>query len=199
MVKKRNMKKQLIIAGMAVVLLSCGQNNKGAKGTGDENAGANITPKEEAAVTPKLNADSLVKLIDDERARIEDNLKSMQRKTLPTKDLRAQIKQKWSKIDFYTENGQVVRIKSYPYEKISQRTEEFYFQKGKLILAFIEDEGLKSKGKAKDRFGKSYYYYGDEQIKEDNPTSEKEMTIRHSDSERLLQEAREYLDLFPVR
>ena len=149
--------------------------------------------------TPALNADSLVSRIDIERERIETNLKSFQKKSLSTKDLRAQIKQKWSTIDFFTEKSQIVRIKSYPYKQISQRTEEFYFQNGKLMLAFIEDEGLKFIGKENKRVGKTYYFFNDAVIKEQNQTSEKETTIRSSDSERLLQEAKEYLDLFPQK
>jgi hypothetical protein len=136
-------------------------------------------------------------MIASRRGNIESNLESLQKKTLLTSNLRAQIKQKWSKIDYYIENGQVMRIKTHPYKTVSERTEEFYFEQGKLILAFIEDNGEKYTGKSDQRIGKTYYYWEDTVIKEDNPTKEKETSVRNSDSERLLQEAKEYLELMP--
>ena len=191
------MKTRLMILGIVVACFSCGSCNQSAKTEESKNNDAAIASEENAVKTPKINADSLVKVIDIERERLENNLKSFQKKTLSTKDLRPQVKQKWSKIDFYTENDQIVRIKSYPYDKISQRTEEFYFQKGKLILAFIEDDGSKFIGKEPKRAGKTYYFFEDSFLKEANVTNEKETTIRSSDGERLLQEATEYLELYP--
>ncbi len=178
-------------------MFSCGTNNTGKEQ--NENAQAAVNKDTVAAQPPKINVDSIVSKIDNERERIEVNLKSLKRTTLSTKDLRPQIKQKWSKIDFYTENGKIVRIKSYPYGQIAKRTEEFYFNSNKLILAFIEDEGLKNTGKSEKRVGKTYFFFNDACIKEDNRTNEKETSIRNSDSERLMQESGEYLDLFPKK
>jgi hypothetical protein len=190
------MKAKLTLFGMAFLLFSCGTSQQKA---GEQAAKTDTTvkPATEAAAPAAVNADSLVKIIDAERAKIEGNLKSLQKKTLPTKDLRAQIRQKWSKLDFYSGNGRVVRIKSYPYEQISHRTEEFYFRDGKLILAFIEDTGSQFTGKSEKRDGKTYYFFNDAVIKEDNQTGEKETSIRTSDGERLLQEGQEYLTLVP--
>ena len=190
------MKTRMFVLAMALALCSCGTGNKNAGKEQKDTTGAGIAQGEEAKVKPKVNVDSMATVIDAERNRIETALKSLQRTTIPTMNLREQIKQKWSKLDFYTDKGQVIRIKSYPHEKISQRTEEFYFKNGKLILAFIEDNGLKNTGKATDRFGKTYYYFNDESFKEINQTNEKETGIRASDSERLLEEANEYLEIF---
>jgi len=193
------MKTRLMILGIVFIFFSCGSNNQNAKN--EQKAKEDSTVKSENGIvnTPKINTDSLVKAIDIEREKTENNLKSFQKKSLPTKDLRAQIKQKWSKIEYFTENGQIVRIITFPYEKIVNRTEEFYFQKGKLILAFINDEGAKYPGKEDKRIGKTYYIHEDTVIKEVNQTKEKETTIRGSDSERLLQEANEYIELFPKK
>jgi hypothetical protein len=46
---------------------------------------------------------------------------------------------------------------------------------------------------------KEYYYQNDLCIKEDNRSKEPETTIRDSDCERLMQEAKEYLELFPKK
>ncbi len=183
---------------MAFILVACNRGNPNA-GETQKSKGDSLARTEVKATAAKINNDSLVKIIEAERERIEASLKSFKQTILPTKDLRAQIKQKWSKVEYFSENGQVVRIITLPYEKIVSRTEEFYFQKGTLILAFINDEGLKYIGKDDKRVGKAYYYSGDKVIKEDNRTNEKETTIRDSDSERLLQEAKEYLEFFPKK
>ncbi|MCK9205123.1 MAG: hypothetical protein M0P58_11920 [Bacteroidales bacterium] len=193
------MKSRLVFLGMVFLFFSCGSPNQNAKNDQKESTGQTAGVETETVQAPKINTDSLVKVIDVEREKIERNLKSLKRTTLTTTNLRAQIKQKWSKIDFYAEASQIVRIKTYPYDKISKRTEEFYFQKGKLILAFIEDEGAQYKGKSDKRVGKTYYFFNDAGIKEINQTTEIETSIRQSDSERLLQEAKEYIELFPKK
>jgi preprotein translocase subunit YajC len=189
------MKKILIIVFATIIatFIACSPNKKNQeakeKQKQDSIAAADKAIKE---------ADSLVKVIALERTRIENKLISLQKKSLSTTNLRAQIKQKWSEIDFYTENDKIVRIKTLPYKEISNRTEEFYFQKDKLILAYINDIGLQIKDNKFERgTGKTYYYSEDAVIKEENLSGEKETSIRDSDSERLLQEAKEYLTLFP--
>jgi hypothetical protein len=187
------MKKIVIMAGMVFILFSCGSNDQ------KKTPGAAVNSEESVASVPKVNVDSVVKAIDMEREKIENNLPSSQKKSLPTTDLREQIKQKWSRIEFFSQNDQLVRIKTFPYEKVSQRTEEFYYQNGKLILAFIEDDGLQHIGKSEARTGKTYYFFEGAFINENNQTNEKETTVRSSDGERLLQESKEYLELFPKK
>jgi hypothetical protein len=197
--KKLSMKTKLLLCGIVFIFFSCGSNNQNAKNEEKGKTDSAVKTGATAVNTPKINTDSLIKVIDLERERIETNVKSFQRTTLPTAKLREQIKQKWQKIDFYTQKEQIVRIKSYPYEKISHRTEEFYFKNGILMLGFIEDNGLNSTGKSEQREGKTYYFFGDVVIKEENLSNEKETSIRTSDGERLLQEAKEYLELFPKK
>ncbi len=193
------MKNSLLFSGLLFFLLSCGSGNKNA---GDEQKGsaqAAVKPETEAVKAPKINADSLVKVIEAENARIESNLKSFKKIILKTTDLRAQIKQKWSEINYFTENGQIVKVVTLPYPKISKRTEEFTYRNGKLILALIADNGIRESGDQEKQINKEYYYFNDSCFKEDNRSKEKETTIRSSDSERLLQEGAEYLDLFPKK
>jgi hypothetical protein len=179
------------------ILASCGSGEQ--KAGQKESGGTTGKDAGEVVSQPKMNADSLVTVINAERAKIENGLKSLQRTSLLTDNLREQIRQKWSKIEYYSGQGQILRIKTYPYEKISQRTEEFYFQDGSLILAFIEDQGATYTGKSENRVGKTYYFHDDVFVKEVNQTAEKETSIRTSDAERLLQEAKEYLGLFPKK
>ena len=151
------------------------------------------------AQTPKINVDSIVKSIEAENARIEANLKSFKKTTLKTTGLREVIKQKWSVIEYYTENSLVVKVETLPYKQVTKRTEEFTFKNGKLILAVIADHGIDEKGNIEKEIDKEYYFADDKCIKEDNRSKEKETSIRNSDSERLLQEVNEYLDLFPKK
>lgn len=193
------MKRALLFSGLIFFLLSCGSGNKNAGNEQKEGTPAAVKPETEKVKTPKINADSLVKVIEAENARIESNLKSLKRIILKTTDLRAQVKQKWSEINYYTENGKIVKVVTLPYPQISKRTEEFTYLNGKLILALIADNGIKESGEQEKQINKEYYYFNDNCFKEDNRSKEKETTIRNSDSERLLQEGNEYLDLFPKK
>lgn len=124
---------------------------------------------------------------------IEAWSKSQKAQALSTDSLRSKIKQKWSQIHFYSENGMVKRIKTYPHVAVSDRTEEFYFENGALVLAVIEDNG-NAEGE-EENIDKMYFYQNGELIGEENSANEKEYAIKSSDAEELLQEAMEYLDL----
>ena len=191
------MKRRLLLLGLLFFLFSCGSNNSGKEQK--ENAESVVKKDTLTTQTPKINVDSIVKLIEAENSRIESNLKSFKKTTLKTAGLREAIKQKWSVIDYYTENSQLVKIVTLPYKQITRRTEEFTFKNGKLILAVIADNGIDEKGNIEKEINKEYYYADDKCIKEDNRSKEKETTIRDSDNERLLQEAREYIDLLPKK
>lgn len=191
------MKRTLVFIGFAFFLFSCGSNNTGKEQK--ENAQAAVNKDSVTAQAPKTNVDSLVKVIEAENSRIEANLKSFTKTSLKTTGLREQIKQKWSIIEYFTENAQIVKIVTLPYKQITKRTEEFTFKQGKLILALIADQGIDEKGNFEKEIDKEYYFSDEICIKEDNRSNEKETTIRNSDSERLLQEANEYLDLMPKK
>jgi hypothetical protein len=189
------MKIAFVFTGIVFFLISCGTPNTGQ--VQKENDQTAVKKEVAAMQTSTINIDSTVKVIEAENARIEANLKSLTKTSLKTTDLREQIKQKWSVIDFYTENSQIVKIITLPYPQITKRTEEFTFQNGKLILAVIADKGIAEGPDEEKSIDKEYYYVDNKCVKEDNRSNEKETTIRESDSERLLQEALEYLELFP--
>ena len=143
---------------------------------------------------PSLDIDSLVKSIDEERTSIENELGEPMEIT--TAELKEKIKQKWSKIEFYTKDDKVVRIKTYPYPGISKRTEEFYLKDRALILAVIEDDGSGDRGKSNDEIDKMYYFHDNELIYEMNELTEKEYSIRESDAEESFSEVSEYLNIY---
>ena len=145
---------------------------------------------------PEAERAGLVSQIDAKRGGIEARREKLQRTTLSTANLREQVKQKWSKIDFYSDGDTVVRIKTYPHQGISTRTEEFYFDGGQLIFAYIEDDGTQDEKPGVLSGGKAYYYDHGRFVTERNQTGETEHAIRQSDEERLEQEAMEYLALF---
>jgi len=135
----------------------------------------------------------LLQEIKDMRNEIESWSKQSKPITLSTDSLRAKTKQKWSKIHIYSKDGEIQRIKTYPHQAVSDRTEEFYFSEGELILAVIEDHG--SAEAEAEMADKMYFFHAGKLIGEENGANEKEYAIESSDAEELLQEAAEYLDL----
>ncbi|MCX8149639.1 hypothetical protein [Thermaurantimonas aggregans] len=182
--------KSLILSGLLlIVMYSCTTTP-----TADENV-ANTAEEESEVRLSKEQIDSLIEFIDSKRALAED--KKDNRIELLTENLREKIKQKWQKIHYYLDGNSVIRIKTYPYENISKRTEEFYFYDGKLILAIIRDSGVEDSEDRNKGIDKMYYFNNDAVLKEVNLSDEKEFTIRESDGEELLSEAAEYLTLLP--
>ena len=142
-----------------------------------------------------LDVDSMAQTQMNKRKTIEAAKSELTRKDLKTDSLRAQVAQKWALIHFYFDGDQLVRVKSYPHGEVSARTEEFYFDQGQLIAAVIEDNGLAETDGEAVEDDKAYYFYDNELVKEVNNTQESETSIRESDAERLLQEAKEYEEL----
>lgn len=153
------------------------------------------TPSPTTLQEDKMNESEAVQYAMDYRARIENNLDRYTQTTLPLTNAREQVAQKWTKMDVYRDGDDIVRIKTYPHEGISTRTEEFYFENGGLVLAFIEDEGTGATGKKEGRMGKTYIFSNSTFVTERNNTGEAEITDPETDAQRLLQEAKEYLEL----
>lgn len=161
---------------------------------------ASVPESESVEEAATLNVDSVVETIAAYREEVETAMledEEFLRTEIPTADLRPQIAQKWSTIHVYTDEGRVVRVKTYPHEGISERTEEFYYDltTGDLRLAVIEDEGLQEDDETEATDSKVYYFFDGELIHEVNASGETETSIRESDGERLMQEAAEYLDI----
>jgi len=187
------------LAASVFILHSCNEAEKSTSSSKEERSEQtelSDREKESDKSIYDLNIEVLVEDIDAKREEIESRISAIEPLTLNTDNMREKIHQKWSKIDIYAENGEVLRVKTYPHEGISQRTEEFYFVNEDLILAVIEDNGSGERGKSSEELDKMYYYHEGLFIKERNQSSEKEYSIKKSESEKLYQEAIEYLDLY---
>lgn len=190
-----------LIAG-AIALTSCNdrqeENTEQSNETEKEssNTKKQVEEEKEEVHVPKVNIDSLIEALNQSRIDIENNLEGLKKTAIKTDKLREQVKQKWSQIDFYKDGDKLKRIKTYPHEGISTRTEEFYFNDaGDLTSVVIEDEGAGKKGGNEEGKDKIYYFHNNQQVAEVNESGETEYTIKHSDGERLLQEAKEYIQL----
>lgn len=151
---------------------------------------------EEEIVEEVVNYDQELALINERRAAIEANI--AEPVSISTENATAKIKQKWSNIHYYFLNNELVRIKTYPHEGISERTEEFYLENGQLILAVIEDEGSGERGKSEEAIDKMYYFMNGEVIKEVK-NDEAEYGLRNSDGEELLSEMKAYVDYYEAQ
>ncbi len=143
--------------------------------------------------TPTFDTTMVIADINAKRTAIETNLKQYQKVEIGKEKLRAKTRQKWEKLHFYQENGTVVRIKSYPYATISKRTEEFYFDNGKLVLVLIEDNGEEDKPNESE--DKLYYFHEGEAFSEVSKGDEREFSTLKAEGEELMEEAQEYLEL----
>ncbi|WP_340063104.1 hypothetical protein [Ascidiimonas aurantiaca] len=179
------------VLAIGILLYSCNTAKKEAKEP--DTVQKIVTPEEDGDKTA-LNTDSLVASIDKKRATIESTIGEPV--VIYTDSLREKIKQKWQKMHYYVIDGEVVRIKTYPYEQITSRTEEFYVDKGNLVLVVIEDHGDAERGKPKDQLDKLYYFYNGLLIKEKHSGEEPEYTIKESDGEELASEFNEYVDIY---
>lgn len=185
-----------LLAFTLVIFNSC-ENVKVEKEIGQGSTQEQRIEESENAEVKSAYVDSLVAAINTKRVEIENSVSDPI--AVSTSDLREKIKQKWEKIHFYTTDGSLVRIKTYPYENITKRTEEFYLENGELILAVIEDDGTGARGKSLEDFDKLYYFADGELIHEVHKSEEREYSLRKSDAEELQTEVREYLDIYQSR
>ena len=193
------MKKLALLALFGITVVAC-QNPENA-GAPAEDVPAESQNQEatEASGNSEMNKDSLAEAAMNYRAEIEGKVAELRRDSLTTDSLRPQIRQKWAMIHFYYHNNELVRVKTYPHQNVSKRTEEFYYRAGNLVAAVIEDNGLSEEGYGREDDDKAYYYHEGEMVAEVNKSGESEYSIRKSDAERLRQEAEEYRDLATKR
>lgn len=191
-------KRYFLLAASLGLFTACNTPNNTSVEDNDTDSSSIEIEKEETEATYEATPEQL-SAINAKRYEIEDLSENITPVELTSDELRAQVKQKWSKIHFYAIDDKLIRVKTYPYTEISERTEEFYFDGNKLILAVIEDNGAGEKGKDPAELDKMYYYENGIFIKEINNSKEKEYTLKDSDAERLLQEAKEYKELFDAQ
>ena len=181
----------IAVAAAGLFIASCGQTQQEQPQVAEE------TPvTEEVAADAALDTVAYVAKVNAHRADVEARLGELNKREVSTETMRAKVRQKWSAIHYYADAAQVVRVKTYPHESVSKRTEEFYFMDGQLVLVVIEDDGTGERGKAEADVDKMYYFADGKVVKETSKGTEKEYAIKDSDGEELLQEANEYLDAY---
>jgi len=190
------MKKNIFFIAAAFFLFSCEEQSTTNEDQLSSSKTETSNPEFENEDESSSNEvdESKIASIDSYRRKVENKIdKPLE---IRSDQLREKTKQKWHKVHFYLEDGKVVRIKSYPHEGISERTEEFYLMDNQLVLAVIEDHGLGERGKELEEIDKVYYFNNGELIKEIGSEKESEFSIRNSDAEELLSEVKEYLNVY---
>jgi hypothetical protein len=184
----------LLLIVFTIVICSSCENVQVEKEISQDSTQEQKIEESENAEVKSVDVDSLVAAIDTKRAEIENSASDPV--AVSTSDLKEKIKQKWDKIHYYTIDGKLVRIKTYPHENITNRTEEFYLENDELLLAVIEDDGTGERGKSTEDIDKLYYFADGELIHEIHKSEEREYSLRKSDAEELQTEVREYIDIF---
>lgn len=189
---------KIIVAIIAVTIftLGCEENKETLENTAKISNDETITQEAENEEhnTQTEDVESIIASIDSHRIIVENEIDNPLEITSDA--LREKTKQKWGKIHFYVKDGAVVRIKTYPHETVSERTEEFYLMDNQLVLAVIEDHGLGERGKEQEEIDKLYYFDNEEVIKEISSDKESEFGVKNSDGEELLSEVKEYLKVY---
>ncbi len=103
-------------------------------------------------------SDQRVSKIDGTVTKVEGSMAKLTRKeaALKADALVKATDEKWTKIHTYAEGENIERLKVYSDD--SQKTEEFYYDNGKLILVFIEPSGAGKKGHHANAKGTKYYF-----------------------------------------
>ncbi len=126
-------------------------------------AGAfSVSAKEEAAASKPDHQKMMkhVEKINGQVAKVEGNISSLTRKEVMLKpdSLKGVTDEKWSKLHAYSDKGGTIRrLRVYPM-KGSEKTEEFYYNKGNLMFVFLEKNGADKEGHDANAKGTKYYF-----------------------------------------
>ncbi len=200
---KRVLQNLVLLGTASLFLIACSGNDEPTKEEKMDSGDHMMDQHEKMMDVEKgvMMQDSaeLMSMIDKKRMDIEAMIKDIKPIEITNKEMRPKSAQKWSKVHVYAKDGKVIRIKTYPHLGVSKRTEEFYFDNGKLILATIEDDGMGKPGKDKMKIDKLYYFDEDKCIAEMHNTNEREYGTKTSESEELMHEAQEYMDIHHMK
>ena len=189
--KKSTMILSLLVSG---ILFSC--NNPASTNKQGEETKAQA-PEKTVEKSAPVDTAKMIAPINQQRQVIEEEIVSITPVVIKTDKMREKIKQKWSSIDYYVIDGQVVRLKTYPHPEISKRTEEFYFENGQLILAVVEDNGEGERGKGAEEIDKMFYYVDGQfffELKRNMKVKIDEFS--EIDAKELQKEAQEYMEIY---
>ncbi|MEO6611717.1 MAG: hypothetical protein ABIT05_02250 [Chitinophagaceae bacterium] len=176
------------------LLFSC--NNSGTK-TGETKMDSSVTTS-----TRDTTGDAaLVENSEKMKASVEAMAPSLIKQELLLKDAKASesVKQEWMKMDIYKDgSGAIRRIKLYPHQGVSERSEEYYFNNEKLFFVYISDHGVATEDRDEGKPGKEFHFQDNRLIKYDDQSGDKELDV---EQERKMYEtslqvkANEYLEI----
>jgi len=137
------------------------------------------TTTDQASVTSKDTINDYGPQIEDSekrKAEIEKMASVYLRKEidLGKSAANASVKQKWAKMDVYSDSSGIRKIKLYPHPGISERSEEFYYDNGRMFFTFIADSGLHSENNDEGTAGKEFHFINDKLIRYDDKSGDKE-------------------------
>ncbi|MEO8748426.1 MAG: hypothetical protein ABI379_12335 [Rhodanobacter sp.] len=123
---------------------------------------ANSPPPMQATKAAQSNDPAVatqMREIDAQVRKIEQALPTLARTEVMLKpgSLADVTEVKWSKLHAYASGNTIERLKVYP-PAGSAKTEEFYYQDGSLILAFVEPNGAAHEGHSPEAKGTRYYF-----------------------------------------
>lgn len=193
---KKKVMKFLTFPAVCLILASCSKQEP-TNQSQDKPIDTTTAPLSSAAQNAKISEsslDSVLVSLDKNRKTIEAKLHDLDRVEVGSEYLRAKVKQKWSKIHIYTQNGQIQRIKTYPHAMISTRTEEFYFLEGRLAMVVLENDGEWTQTQDSEKLDKVFYFQNGTLIHETG--SESPYQSIENMSVELIQEAVEYATLY---
>jgi hypothetical protein len=195
-------KTSFICVAAVALLFGCtnpAENTESSSAVEDRDTTATTATEDEKEIVEKRNAMQFRSEIEAYREKVENSLESLEKKTIDLSAARAEISERWEKLDYYLSDDQVVRIKTYPHRDQRDRTEEFYFMEGELVFALMEKEGADKKGRSDETAGSAFYYDNWELILSMNiPEEDEEVSTDEEDVElamRLREEAKEYLEM----
>ncbi|MGB6035463.1 MAG: hypothetical protein WBG42_04290 [Cryomorphaceae bacterium] len=186
--------KKTIVAAMILFMASCVEvETKTIESTEKD------TPTiQDQEIVEKNNALQLRSEISDYRRSIENSKTELEKGTLSLTQARAEISTNWQKLDYYTTNDKVVRIKTYPSAENGAKTEEFYFKDDRLVFAIAENEGAINDTVPEKETAEGFYYSNGElivdesfEITEATQEEKDEMDL----ATKLQDEGKEYLSL----
>lgn len=112
-----------------------------------------------AAGSGTTTATMQMKDIDAQVRKVEQSLPTLTRHEvmLKPRSLAAVTDARWTRLHAYAKGDMVERLKVYP-PAGSSKTEEFYYNDGKLIMVFQEPNGAAHEGHNADAQGTRYYF-----------------------------------------
>lgn len=135
--------------------------------------------EKQAGMSEKMSA------IDSYVRGVEKNASSLTRKEakLSAEQMKKVTDENWTKIHTYSSGTELKRMKMYPAEG-STKTEEFYYQNGKPVFVFVEENGVKKENHDANAKGDKYYY-ADGKFVGAISSDGKEMDMKNADTKKM--------------